>query len=52
MFLEEVAVQGMQAMNITTDLAVWINLTLPPTTPHDIQELDVLVAGMKKIFCL
>jgi hypothetical protein len=48
MFLEGVAVQDMQAMNITTDLAVQINMTLPLATPHDIQELDVSVAGKKR----
>jgi hypothetical protein len=52
MFLEEVAVQGMQAMNTATDLAVQINLTLPPATPHGIQELHVSVARMKRIPCL
>jgi len=35
-------------MNITIDLAAWISLTSSPTTPHDIQELDVLVAEMKR----
>ena len=51
MFQEEVAVQGKQVMNITIDLAVWIILTSPPTTPHDIQELDVLVAETKRSVC-
>jgi hypothetical protein len=52
MFLGEVAVQDMQAMNITTDLAVLTNLTLPQATPHDIQELAVSVAGMKRILSM
>lgn len=45
------ATQGKQVMNITIDLAARINLTLSPTTPHDIQELDVLVAEMKRSAC-
>jgi hypothetical protein len=48
MFLEEVAVQGKQAMNTATVLAVQINLTFPPATPHDIQELHVSAARMKR----
>jgi hypothetical protein len=51
MFQEEVAAQGKQVMNITIDLAAWINLTLFPTTPHDIQEPDVLVTEMKRPAC-
>jgi hypothetical protein len=51
MFREEVAARGKQAMNITNDLAAWISPTLLPTTPHDIQELDVLVAEMKRSPC-
>lgn len=51
MFQEEVAARGRQAMNITSDLAAWINLTLSPTIPHDIQEPDVLVAEMKRSAC-
>jgi len=47
-FQEEVAARGKQVMNITIDLAAWINLTSSPTTLHDIQELDVLVAEMKR----
>ena len=45
------AARGKQVMNITIDLAAWINLTLSPTTPHDIQELDVLVTEMKRSVC-
>jgi hypothetical protein len=52
MFLEEVAVQDMQAMNITIDLDVQTNLTLPQATPHDIQELDVSATGMKRILSM
>jgi len=51
MFQEEVAARGKQVMNITIDLAAWINLTSSLTTPHDIQELDVLVAEMKRSTC-
>lgn len=51
MFQEEVAARGKQVMNITIDLAAWIILTSPPTTPHDIQELGVLVTEMKKPAC-
>jgi hypothetical protein len=50
-FQEEVAAQGKQVMNITIDLVAWINLTSSPTTPHDIQEPDVLVAEMKRSAC-
>lgn len=48
MFLEVVVVQDMPAMNTTIDLAVQINLTLSQATPHDIQELDVSMAGIKR----
>lgn len=51
MFQEEVAAQGKQVMNITIDLAARINLTLSPTTPRDIQELDVLVTEIKRSAC-
>jgi hypothetical protein len=51
MFQEEVAARGKQVTNITIDLAEWINLTLSPTTPHDTQELDVLVTEMKTSAC-
>lgn len=51
MFQEEVAARGKQVMNITIDLAAWINLASSPTTPHDIQELDVLVAEIKRSAC-
>jgi hypothetical protein len=51
MFQEEVAARGKQAMNITIDLVAWIMPTSTPTTAHDIQELDVLVAEMQRSAC-